>query len=148
MSDEIIIRVAKLSDIPQIYDIEVRSFKSPYPISLLTSLLIIAQDLFLVAELKSKIVGYVIALLRGKRMGHIVSIAVHPEYRGRGLGKILLREILKKLRSKGAIFVRLEVRVSNKVAISLYEKMGFWKVYEIPRYYQDGESCYVMVKIL
>jgi ribosomal-protein-alanine N-acetyltransferase len=48
----------------------------------------------------------------------------------------------------GAEAVYLEVRVSNKEAISLYKKLGFEEVRIVKEYYRDGEDAYVMVKKL
>jgi len=142
------IRTVRKEEISAVYEIERLSFKNPYPRSFLESLLILANDLFIIAEISDNIVGYAVALLRGDELGHIVSIAVHPDFRGQGIGSTLLRELLKRLREKGAHFARLEVRISNQVAIKLYRKFGFREVYVIPNYYPDGEACYVMVKEL
>lgn len=88
-------------------------------------------------------------LASSRLVGHLVSIAVLPEYRRRGIGKALLAETIRVMREvydTEAIY--LEVRVSNAPAISLYEKFGFRKVRIIHGYYADGEDAYVMVKRL
>jgi len=85
----------------------------------------------------------------GWRVGHLVSIAVLEPYRGRGIGKALLRrtiDVMDKVYGVEAIY--LEVRVSNLRAIGLYEKFGFKRVKTIKSYYRDGEDAYVMVKRL
>ncbi|WP_131159567.1 GNAT family N-acetyltransferase [Aeropyrum pernix] len=82
-------------------------------------------------------------------VGHLVSIAVRPGFRGRGIGSKLLSEtvrVMKNVYRVDAIF--LEVRVSNMPAIRLYEKFGFRKVRRIKGYYRDGEDAFVMVKRL
>ncbi|MEB3851455.1 MAG: ribosomal protein S18-alanine N-acetyltransferase [Desulfurococcales archaeon] len=80
------------------------------------------------------------------RVGHLVSIAVLEEYRGRGVGSALLSETIRSLRDHyGVESIYLEVRVSNERAIRLYEKFGFRKVRIIKKYYMDGEDAYVMV---
>ncbi len=84
-----------------------------------------------------------------RTVGHLVSIAVLKEYRGRGIGSALLRETIRAVREEyGAEAIYLEVRVSNYPAIRLYEKFGFRKVRIIRGYYRDGEDAYVMVKRL
>lgn len=81
-----------------------------------------------------------------KPVGHLVSIAVLEEYRGRGIGKALLQETIRVMRDVyRTVSIYLEVRVSNERAIRLYEKMGFRKVRLIPGYYRDGENAWVMV---
>jgi ribosomal-protein-alanine N-acetyltransferase len=78
-----------------------------------------------------------------------VSIAVLKEYRRRGIGSKLLEETIRASREfYDAEAIYLEVRVSNKPAISLYEKFGFKKARIIRGYYMDGEDAYVMVKRL
>ncbi len=88
-------------------------------------------------------------LATDRPVGHLVSIAVMPGYRRRGIGKALLAEtirVMKEVYNVDSIY--LEVRVSNAPAISLYEKFGFKKVRIIYAYYDDGENAYVMVKRL
>ena len=92
------IRKASYEDLKDVYEIETLSFKYPYPYSLLVSLFIIAQDTFLVAELEGKIVGYIIGLMREKRLGHIVSLAVHPKFRRKGIGRMLITKLLQLLK--------------------------------------------------
>ncbi len=80
------------------------------------------------------------------KAGHLISIAVLEEYRGRGIGSALLKhtiEALSTIYKVSSIF--LEVRVSNVPAIRLYEKFGFKKARIIKEYYRDGEDAYVMV---
>ncbi|RLF20430.1 MAG: ribosomal-protein-alanine N-acetyltransferase [Thermoprotei archaeon] len=140
------IRNVKLEDLEQVYDIERASFKDPYPPDLLRTLALFHNDTFLVAVYGDKVVGYVIGAIRWDVIGHILNIAVHPDYRRRGIGSILMKEIMKRLKEKGARIYRLEVRVSNTPAQHLYERLGFRKAYVIKGYYNDGEDCYVMLK--
>jgi len=71
-----------------------------------------------------RVVGYII-FWRIQDEIQINNIAVHPDFRGLGIGEAILREVLDKARSEGAVFVSLEVRVSNVPARALYEKFGF-----------------------
>jgi ribosomal-protein-alanine N-acetyltransferase len=113
--------------------------------------------IFLVAEIGNTIVGYNmcriefgVSYIRGDftKRGHIISIAVLAEYRGRGIGYNLMSEALKRLKECGATEVYLEVRVSNTPAIELYKKLGFKAHKIIKEYYRDGEDAYLMVKDL
>ncbi len=110
-------------------------------------------DLFLVAEADGRIVGYIMCRIErsfwGRRKGHVISIAVLPEHRRRGIATALMKEALSRMAERyGATECYLEVRVSNKPAISLYEKLGFRKADTIPHYYLDGEDAYLMKKSL
>lgn len=80
------------------------------------------------------------------RKGHIVSIAVLPEYRRRGIAHSLLSNALKNLSEYGIGECYLEVRVSNNPAIQLYKNLGFTTSRQINGYYRDGEDAYLMVK--
>lgn len=116
------------------------------------------SDGFFVAETPDhEIVGYIMQRLetaisnfgfRLTKKGHIISIAVLPEYRRRNIGSNLIKSSIKILAEKSIKEFYLEVRVSNEPAIKLYDGLGFQKVKVHKRYYQDGESAYRMaVKI-
>ncbi|MGN0165652.1 MAG: ribosomal protein S18-alanine N-acetyltransferase [Lachnospiraceae bacterium] len=68
--------------------------------------------------------GYV-GLVLSWGEGEIVSVAVDESCRGKGLGSLLLKEVLKREKETGTERLFLEVRKSNKAAIRLYEKTGF-----------------------
>lgn len=71
---------------------------------------------------------------------HITILAVHPDCRRRGLGKLLLYTLLKLARCRGLERATLEVRASNQGAISLYRQFGFRDVGVRCRYYQAPEE--------
>ena len=76
---------------------------------------------------------------------HISTIAVHPQYQGRGLGELLLISLLDRGSELGALRATLEVRVSNLAAQALYERCGFAIVARQKRYYADNnEDAYIM----
>ena len=77
---------------------------------------------------------------------HILSIATHPDYRGKGIATQLLAHILEHARQVGCSLATLEVRRGNKPAIALYERAGFKTVHVRARYYQDDEDALVMLK--
>jgi ribosomal-protein-alanine N-acetyltransferase len=100
------------------------------------------QQLFEPAK-GSRIVGYVGFRLQGGE-GHITTIAVHPEFRRRSLGELLLLVALDKMLTLGVDTVTLEMRPSNGVAFQLYRKYGFEVEHRQPGYYRDGEDALVM----
>lgn len=75
---------------------------------------------------------------------HIMTIAIHPEWRSRRLGKWLLLTMLARSRQKGAVNATLEVRPSNAPALALYTKLGFVQIGRRRRYYQDKEDALVL----
>jgi len=77
--------------------------------------------------------------------GHIATIAVHPDWRGRGLGELLLLSQLERARAHGMIRSTLEVRVTNEGAQALYRNVGFEVVSRRRHYYADNnEDAYIM----
>lgn len=77
---------------------------------------------------------------------HILSIATHPDYRGKGIGTQLLAHVLDIASTTGCSLATLEVRRSNVPAIALYERAGFKTVHVRARYYQDDEDALVMLR--
>jgi ribosomal-protein-alanine N-acetyltransferase len=71
---------------------------------------------------------------------HITTIAVHPQYRGRGVGELLLSSLIGISYDIGARVVTLEVRVSNAIAQNLYRKYGFHEAGIRRRYYSDNHE--------
>ena len=76
---------------------------------------------------------------------HVTTIATDPSVRRRGLGELLLVELIDIAYQIGARWMTLEVRVTNETAQSLYRKYGFSIVSTRPRYYTDNdEDAYIM----
>jgi [ribosomal protein S18]-alanine N-acetyltransferase len=71
---------------------------------------------------------------------HITTIATHPDYRGRGVGELMLGSLIDISYDIGARVVTLEVRVSNHVAQNLYRKYGFREAGIRRRYYSDNHE--------
>ncbi len=111
-------------------------------------------EAFIVAEIDRKVVGYVMCRLefgfsdvrrfRMVRKGHIVSVAVLPEYRRQGMGSELVTSSLKALELHGTEECFLEVRTSNEEAVALYKHMGFDMVRTVSHYYHDGADAFMM----
>jgi ribosomal-protein-alanine N-acetyltransferase len=72
--------------------------------------------------------------------GHISTLAVHPKWRGHGLGEMMLAALIDAAVVGGAREVTLEVRVSNIVAQNLYRKYSFTVVGRRKRYYHDNNE--------
>jgi ribosomal-protein-alanine N-acetyltransferase len=78
------------------------------------------------------------------KKGHVVSVAVLPEHRRKGIGEALVTQAMEGMRKYNAKQCFLEVRVTNQEAISLYKKLGFEVTRTIHGYYADGEDAFVM----
>jgi ribosomal-protein-alanine N-acetyltransferase len=82
---------------------------------------------------------------------HLLNICVHPDWQGRGLGRRLLLRLISIGRANNADTAFLEVRASNRRAISLYESEGFCEVGLRRGYYPAGdrrEDAIVMARPL
>jgi ribosomal-protein-alanine N-acetyltransferase len=98
----------------------------------------------LAARSPHQIVGYG-GLWLNVDEGHVTTIAVAPEYRGRGIGELLLNGLIDQALALNTDMLTLEVRISNIVAQQLYLKYGFRPSGTRPRYYTDnGEDALIM----
>ena len=140
-----IIRSATLDDLEQIYQIENISFRDAYPLSLLHQLVRDRDSHCLVIEVRQRITGFAFAIMCPNNIGHIVSVAVHPERRKRNYGTLLVTKLIEILKSRGATLLVLEVRISNQIAQKLYTKFNFVIKDTKRHYYTDGEDAYYMV---
>lgn len=102
----------------------------------------------MVAECGGRVVGYSVGVIEEGSKGHLISIAVEEAYRGRGLGRSLIKEFEVRVKSLGVTEVVLEVSVSNSVAVSLYKKLNYKVIRVLKNYYPDGEDAYLMLKEL
>ena len=94
------------------------------------------------------IVAYCVVLLAGVEM-QLYNVAVHPSWRGRGLGRWLMQMVLERGRRQGAQTVLLEVRRGNEAARRLYESLGFTVLSTRRNYYRDPvEDALVMERQL
>ena len=137
----LLIRDATLDDLRAIVAIEHDSFQSPWPEWSLREELLVSDSVYLCAELEGEIVGYAGMRLVAEE-AHIVTIAVVPACRGRGIGEALTLALLRRAVEGNAGLAVLEYRVANQPAAALYEKLGFRKNRIRRGYYDDtGEDA-------
>ncbi|HTY75572.1 MAG TPA: N-acetyltransferase [Candidatus Nanoarchaeia archaeon] len=115
-------------------------------------------DTFIVAEQDHSVVGYIMCRIEVGlsnfglggliRKGHVVSLAVMPQARRKGVASALLNAAMEGMVSYKAKQIYLEVRVTNQAGVNLYKKLGLDTTRTIPGYYSDGEDAYVMSKKL
>jgi len=142
------IRNFSLSDLDQILEIEKKVFpKDAYSKSFFEWLYWKYPDGFLVVKNDEKILGYII--------GHpedgsalLISMAIDPNFRRKGIGRKLLNTLLDHFQKKKIKEIILHVRTKNKPAINFYEKMGFKTIEIVKNHYQNGEDAYLMEKTL
>jgi ribosomal-protein-alanine N-acetyltransferase len=144
-TNSVSVRPMREQDLQQVQAIDRLSFSMPWPESAYRfelrenplSLLWVAE-----AALKSgleQVVGVIVVWLVVDEV-HIATLAVHPDFRGRGIAKLLLVAALKAAIQRGLQSATLEVRANNEVAQRLYQQFGFQIVGRRPRYYRDNNE--------
>lgn len=145
--EELWVRPMKSQDIDDVLHIERTCFPTPW-----------SYDAFKAEVEENHCARYVVAEIGGRVRGyggmwiildeaHITNVAVHPNYRGVGIGEAIMKALIRTAARLKVEGMTLEVRVSNKVAQNLYEKLGFFGVGVRKGYYtDDGEDALIMWK--
>ncbi len=142
--ENIIVRECHCDDIPQVARIESETFSQPWTYDNFVETYQQKNRIFLVAQDETEILGYAI-LYCNSTEGEIPTIAVAEKARKRGIGILLMQELLERKISYGVTDIFLEVRKSNVAAIGLYEKLGFEIVGCRKNFYQlPTEDAYIM----
>ncbi len=131
-------------DLEEVVAIEKVSFQHPWSRDHIRNEIHSALSFPLLARLADgACAGYICPMLVLDE-GQILNVAVHPSFRGKGIGKLLVLAALEEFRKRGASFVALEVRPSNAAAIALYRHVGFVATGRRKRYYENGEDAILM----
>ncbi|MEM3395958.1 MAG: GNAT family N-acetyltransferase [Thermoplasmata archaeon] len=135
------IRMAKKEDIGEILAVERECFEEflRYSPAEMRYLLFEANSEGWVAHINGRIVGYYILLFRrNARVARLYSIAVAESWRGKGIGKALLQHAEERALKRGCNIMHLEVKTTNKTAISLYKRNGYSQIEFLQDYYKKG----------
>jgi ribosomal-protein-alanine N-acetyltransferase len=136
------VRRLAYSDLPAVISIERRSFPAPWSLAMFVLELSKPSGICLAATVGDELLGYLVCS-RYDRVWHVMNVAVAPERRRRGVASRLISQLLAEAGDE--LPFTLEVRVSNRDAIAMYEKLGFRSAGVRPRYYQDnGEDAVIM----
>jgi ribosomal-protein-alanine N-acetyltransferase len=122
--DKLIIRDMREDDIPAVVKIEQISFSTPWSEQSFFDELYKKYALSKVAVFTRKIIGYISADYQ-LHEAYILNLAVHPDFRRRGVATILMNDVTRELKKRGCVFLYLKVRVSNTGAKKFYERFGF-----------------------
>ncbi len=120
-------RFAEEADLEEIVNIEKASMSNPWALSSYKEALDSEHAFIYVATESGNIAGFCVLYLTPPE-SEIPDIVIDKQYRNKGLGKVLLDNVIKELKSQGIDTVFLEVRVSNEPARALYEKVGFEQI--------------------
>lgn len=134
---EPLLRRGSVRDIEEIRKIEDRAFgKHAYDYPSLKYMLEIANSVTVVAVSEDRVVGYASVYFRkNSKISHLESIAVDPDFQGRGLGKTLLDEVEKVSMDMNCTLIVLETFERNSAALRLYERSGYVEREVVPDYY-------------
>jgi len=125
--------------VSEIADLEKICFSDPWSVRSIASELGNPLAYWLVAEMDDKVVGYVGSqTVLGET--DMMNVAVHPDYRRRGIAEKLVLALVEGLKEQGSHCLTLEVRASNLPAITLYEKLGFSEIGRRKNYYRNPKE--------
>ncbi|WP_294468145.1 ribosomal protein S18-alanine N-acetyltransferase [uncultured Ruminococcus sp.] len=135
-----------LSHLDDVYIIETECFSHPWSRQILEDELNNETSLFLVAKEENEVIGYIgMSIVIDE--GYIFNVAVREKYRKKGVATALINELITYGKKNNFCFLTLEVRESNRPAISLYSKFGFLKAGERKDYYSNPkENAILMTK--
>jgi ribosomal-protein-alanine N-acetyltransferase len=138
------IRRLAYSDLPGVIAIERRSFPAPWSLAMFVLELSKPSGICLAASDGENLLGYLICS-RYDQVWHLMNVAVAPERRRAGVASGLIHRLLEESGEGADLPITLEVRVTNRDAITMYEGLGFRSAGVRPRYYQDnGEDALIM----
>lgn len=131
-------------DMPEVLQIETRSFEFPWSEEDFIHCLRQRNCIGMVAECNERVVGYMIYELHKSRL-HVINFAVHPQFRRRGIGVQMIGKLVNKLSHERRPRILLEVRETNYPAIKFFQRNGFLAVSLLRNFYQDTtEDAYLM----
>ncbi len=138
-------------DLDSVLEIEHLSFPHPWRLSTFIGELgnhPMSIPFVILHHPNERLIGYIILWFIHEEV-QISNFAIHPDFRRMGIGKAVLLDVLDKIAKEGAAEIFLEVRPSNHIARSLYEKLGFQILGVRKNYYQSPvEDALIMGKNL
>jgi ribosomal-protein-alanine N-acetyltransferase len=138
LTEPLQIRRLAYADLPQVLSIERRAFPTPWSLAMFVLELSKPSGICLAALRDDRIVGYMICS-RYERVWHLMNVAVDVRLRRRRIASELLEHLFAEVDRPGEQYT-LEVRLSNDVAIAMYERFGFRPAGRRRGYYHDNRE--------
>jgi ribosomal protein S18 acetylase RimI-like enzyme len=146
----LMIRAATLDDLDALVELENNSFNyDRISRRSFRHLLTKGHAITLVYEMDGQMAGYILALLRqGISLARIYSLAIHPDQRGKGIGKQLAQAAEAQILAHDCVCVRLEIRPDNTPSIRIFESLGYRVFDSVDDYYEDHSDALRFEKFL
>ncbi len=145
MKKQVKIRKTDMSDVPYIYQEELKIFgKSLGEQTLYNEVLHNKLSHYFTALVDDKRAGYVGSWLTDPN-AEILNLFVSEKYRGNKIGTLLMKAVIDRCIEEKVEFLTLEVRPSNTFAIKMYEDLGFKQSHLRKNYYSNGEDALFMI---
>jgi ribosomal protein S18 acetylase RimI-like enzyme len=140
------IRGAVEKDLPELARLDSSIFTADrYPYFVLRQLFDVHGEHLLVLEYEADLCGYaLVAATPGGVRSWILAFGIHERYRGLGLGRRLLAEVLRRSASWGTGDLWLSVEPSNSPAVRLYRSFGFTPTGHVDDYFGPGDDRLIM----
>ncbi|MGL4325678.1 MAG: GNAT family N-acetyltransferase [Beijerinckiaceae bacterium] len=144
------VRAAALADLDAMMVLEKASFATDQLSrrAMRHAILSPAQMVLVAVQDQALAAACIIGFRAGSDKARLSSIAVVPDFTGRGVGRELLIAAEHHARQRGACAMRLEVRADNAAAIRMYERSGYAMFDRITDYYEDGSAALRLEKKL
>lgn len=139
------VRAAKPEDLAALLEIENLASHDPWGERAILSQLSSEVGASLVCEEDGRVLGSLYLSLCAPE-GEVLALAVLPEARRRGIGRLLLENGMKMLKSGGACVLYLDVRVSNTPALALYSSLGFREIGRRRGFYSHPKEDAVLME--
>lgn len=136
------IRSAAPHDLAALADLHARAFARAWDELAMKSLLN-GQGVFALVAEEDDLAGFILARVAADET-EILSVAISPDRRQRGLASQLLEQACHRATGEGAVRIFLEVAAANLPARNLYKKYGFREVGQRKAYYEDGDDALVL----
>jgi ribosomal-protein-alanine N-acetyltransferase len=103
----------------------------------------------LIVEFGTQIIGFAITATSSKNMQmHLVTLDILPQWQGKGVGKHILQQMIRRARRSNVERINLEVAENNHKAIQFYLNHGFQTVKRLKGYYSKDCHALLMTKVL
>ncbi len=148
-----LLRTYRATDLEAMYALDVVCFAPPFRFSrsAMRRFAEAKRARVVIAEEDDSVVGFVILHVEGtgqERVGYIVTLDVSPEFRRRGIAKVLMLEVQRLAQADECVALVLHVFTGNESALRFYTNEGFARSHREEEFYGPGRDAWVFHKLL